>query len=62
MSPRVFKEGKFIFWFHSYDVLHETEPVFTLAKVRKTTQVMLKSGWNRKLKLDELDVHYLAAN
>jgi hypothetical protein len=23
MSPRVFKEGKFVFWFHSYDVLHE---------------------------------------
>ena len=23
MSPRVFKEGEFIFWFHSYDVLHE---------------------------------------
>jgi hypothetical protein len=23
MSPRVFKEGEFVFWFHSYDVLHE---------------------------------------
>lgn len=23
MSPLVFREGKFIFWFHSYDVLHE---------------------------------------
>jgi len=23
VSPRVFKEGEFIFWFHSYDVLHE---------------------------------------
>ena len=24
MSPRVFKEGEFVFWFHSYDVLHES--------------------------------------
>jgi len=23
VSPRVFKEGEFVFWFHSYDVLHE---------------------------------------
>ena len=23
MSPRVFREGEYIFWFHSYDVLHE---------------------------------------
>lgn len=23
MSPRVFKDGEFVFWFHSYDVLHE---------------------------------------
>ena len=23
MSPRVFKEGEYVFWFHSYDVLHE---------------------------------------
>lgn len=23
MSPRIFKEGEFVFWFHSYDVLHE---------------------------------------
>ena len=26
MSPRIFKEGKFVFWFHSYDVLHENRP------------------------------------
>ena len=24
MSPRVFREGEFVFWFHSYDVLHES--------------------------------------
>ncbi|MCC6300962.1 MAG: DUF4160 domain-containing protein [Anaerolineales bacterium] len=23
MSPRVLKDGEFVFWFHSYDVLHE---------------------------------------
>jgi len=23
VSPRVFKEGEYVFWFHSYDVLHE---------------------------------------
>jgi len=23
MSPRVFKEGDLVFWFHSYDVQHE---------------------------------------
>jgi hypothetical protein len=23
VSPRVFQEGEFVFWFHSYDVLHE---------------------------------------
>lgn len=23
MSPRIFKEGEYVFWFHSYDVLHE---------------------------------------
>lgn len=23
MSPRVLKEGAFVFWFHSYDALHE---------------------------------------
>lgn len=26
------------------------EPVFMLAKVRKMTQAMLKSGWNQNLK------------
>jgi len=24
VSPRVFREGEFVFWFHSYDVLHES--------------------------------------
>jgi hypothetical protein len=23
VSPRIFKEGEYVFWFHSYDVLHE---------------------------------------
>lgn len=23
MSPRVFKQGQFVFWFHSYDALNE---------------------------------------
>jgi hypothetical protein len=24
MSPRIFKDGELVFWFHSYDVLHES--------------------------------------
>ena len=24
MSPRVLKDGELVFWFHSYDVAHET--------------------------------------
>ncbi|MEW6284924.1 MAG: DUF4160 domain-containing protein [Chloroflexota bacterium] len=32
MSPRVFKEGEFIFWFHSYDVLHENRASIHVGK------------------------------
>lgn len=32
MSPRVFKEGKFVFWFHSYDVLHESRASIHVGK------------------------------
>jgi hypothetical protein len=57
MSPRVFKEEKFVFWFHSYDVCMKVEPVFTLVQIRKTMQVTLKSGWSRRLKSDGPGVH-----
>jgi hypothetical protein len=32
MSPRVFKEGEYIFWFHTYDVLHENRPSIHVGK------------------------------
>lgn len=32
MSPRIFREGKFIFWFHSYDVLHESRASIHIGK------------------------------
>lgn len=32
MSPRVFKEGEFAFWFHSYDVLHENRASVHIGK------------------------------
>jgi hypothetical protein len=32
MSPLVFKEGKFVFWFHSYDVLHESQASIHVGK------------------------------
>ena len=32
MSPRVFKEGEFVFWFHSYDVLHENRSSIHVGK------------------------------
>lgn len=32
MSPRVFKEGEFVFWFHSYDVLHESRASIHVGK------------------------------
>ena len=32
MSPRVFKEGEYIFWFHSYDVLHENRASIHVGK------------------------------
>lgn len=32
MSPLVFREGKFIFWFHSYDVLHESRASIHVGK------------------------------
>jgi hypothetical protein len=32
MSPRVFKEGEFIFWFHSYDALHESRASIHVGK------------------------------
>ena len=32
MSPRVFKEGEFVFWFHSYDVLHENRASIHVGK------------------------------
>jgi hypothetical protein len=62
MSPRVFKEGEFIFWFHSYDVLTKAERAFTSARVHKMTQAMLKSGLSQRLKSDDLDVRSVAAS
>jgi hypothetical protein len=32
VSPRVFKEGEYIFWFHSYDVLHENRASIHVGK------------------------------
>ncbi|GAB4455339.1 MAG: hypothetical protein OHK0041_19910 [Anaerolineales bacterium] len=32
MSPRVFKEGGYVFWFHSYDVLHENRASIHVGK------------------------------
>ena len=32
MSPRVFKEGEYVFWFHSYDVLHEDRASIHISK------------------------------
>lgn len=32
MSPIVFREGKFVFWFHSYDVLHESRASIHVGK------------------------------
>ncbi len=32
MSPLVFKEGEFVFWFHSYDVLHENRASVHIGK------------------------------
>ncbi len=32
MSPVVFREGKFVFWFHSYDVLHENRASIHVGK------------------------------
>lgn len=32
MSPVVFREGKFVFWFHSYDVLHESRASIHVGK------------------------------
>lgn len=32
MSPRVLKDGELIFWFHSYDVLHESRASIHVGK------------------------------
>ncbi len=32
MSPRVFKEGEFVFWFHSYDALAENRASIHVGK------------------------------
>jgi hypothetical protein len=32
MSPRIFKEGEFVFWFHSHDVLHENRASVHIGK------------------------------
>ncbi len=32
MSPLVFREGKFVFWFHSYDVLNESRASIHVGK------------------------------
>ncbi len=32
MSPRVFKEGEFVFWFHSYDALSENRASIHVGK------------------------------
>ena len=32
MSPRIFKEGEYVFWFHSYDVLHESRASIHVGK------------------------------
>lgn len=32
MSPLVFREGKFVFWFHSYDVLYESRASIHVGK------------------------------
>ena len=56
MSPLVFREGKFVFWFHSYDVLHESRASIHVGKELQNDRAMLKSGLSRRLKLDDLDV------
>jgi hypothetical protein len=57
MSPRVFKEGKFVFWFHAMMFCMKVEPEFMLVQVRKTMQVTLKSGWSRRSKSAGPGVH-----
>lgn len=32
MSPRVFRDGELIFWFHSYDALHENRASIHVGK------------------------------
>jgi len=32
VSPRIFKEGEYVFWFHSYDVLHESRASIHVGK------------------------------
>ena len=32
MSPRVFRQGELIFWFHSYDALHENRASIHVGK------------------------------
>lgn len=32
MSPRVFREGELIFWFHRYDALHENRASIHVGK------------------------------
>ena len=32
MSPRIFKDGELVFWFHSYDVQHESRASIHVGK------------------------------
>lgn len=32
MSPRIFKDGELVFWFHSYDVQHENRASIHVGK------------------------------
>ena len=46
MSPRILREGSLIFWFHSFDALHENRASVHVGRVCKMILMMPKSGSN----------------
>ena len=55
MSPRVFREGELIFWFHSYDALNENRASIHVGKSSQNDTTDAKIGWNRPLRLQDQD-------
>ena len=44
MSPKILEQGELVFWFHSYDALHENRPS---VHVGKGSQDDYTRGWHR---------------